>query len=337
MWLWEKLVAWIISVSMFGWSPECPDENNSTNQWQSEKIENIVEKKESIIISDFPEIQKWTKKEISICLTPDSQNSFTHTNAIEQVSDPRNTILEYPLEQLFQKYGNNAHPLRVSWVGRDFGALLWKNWIERLTKQTPQKLSSRSEEITSSTRYEIGDTLRFPLIDPLLKDDFPQYLSDQLKEEWFTNFSDPDSSVISQRITSKVNQNNDNEKSDFIYDIVLKRVPSWKAALALYRDWELFMATYASIWLKTRKTKMWQFKILGKDPYKRSRKYDNAPMPMALHFGDGFAFHQWRVTWYDLSHGCGRLPGVYAVVLYSSVKDHIETVNIFISKDLYKQ
>ena len=107
MWLWEKLVAWIISVSMFGWSPECPDENNSTNQWQSEKIENIVEKKESIIISDFPEIQKWTKKEISICLTPDSQNSFTHTNAIEQVSDPRNTILEYPLEQLFQKYGNN--------------------------------------------------------------------------------------------------------------------------------------------------------------------------------------------------------------------------------------
>ncbi|MBR4634517.1 hypothetical protein IKO50_06325 [bacterium] len=52
-----------------------------------------------------------------------------------------------------------------------------------MLSKTPQKLVSRTEEITSDTKYEVGDTIRFTLIDPLLKDDFPKYLSDQLQEE----------------------------------------------------------------------------------------------------------------------------------------------------------
>ena len=336
MWIWNKMLASIISASILAWASKCSDgvEANSFNN-EPKKVEEIVKNNLTSDVPDILKVQKEAKKEISICLKADDENSFTHTKALEQVSDPKNTILEYPVAQLFQKYGDKTHPLRVSWVWRDFTALLWVNWIERLHSKTPQKLVSRSEEITSDTKYEMGDTLRFSLIDPLLKDDFPQYLSDQLQEEWFEEFSDPDASVIARRISNKANQNNNNKNSDFIYDIVVKRAPSWKAALALYRDWELFMATYVSVWLKTRKTKMWQFKILDKNPYKRSRKYHNAAMPFSLHFGGGFAFHQWHVTWYDLSHGCCRMPGVFANALFSSVRNNIEHTDVFVSKNLY--
>ena len=303
----------------------------------SEKIENVEStnicqlEKNNLSIS-----QERTKKQISVCLDLDNENSFTHTNVLESISDPQNIVLEYPIAQLFQKYWNRSHPLAVSGVKKDFRALLWKNWAERLSSKTPQKLSSRTEEVTSDTKYEMRDTLRFSLIDPLLKDDFPHYLSEQLKENWFTEFADSDAKVIENAIANKNQPQNPERKSDFIYDIVVKKVPSWKAALALYRNWELFMATYASVGLNSRKTQMWQYKILSKEPYKRSRKYDNAAMPEALNFFGGYYIHQWNVTWYPASHWCVRLPWVYADILYSSVKN-AESVDVFISKNLYKQ
>ena len=95
---------------------------------------------------------------------------------METIEDPNNTILEFPISQLYQKYWDydRPHPLVVPGVGKDFRALLWKNWIERLMSKTKQKLNPRTEEITSDTKYEMWDTLRFTLINPLLKDDFPQ-------------------------------------------------------------------------------------------------------------------------------------------------------------------
>jgi len=346
MWIWNKMLASIISASILAWASKCSDgvEANSFNN-EPKKVEEIVKNNLTSEVPDILKVQKEAKKEISICLKADDENSFTHTKALEQVSDPKNTILEYPVAQLFQKYGENPHPFRVSLVWKDFTALLWRNWIERLLSKTPQKLVSRTEEITSDTKYEVGDTIRFTLIDPLLKDDFPKYLSDQLQEEWFEEFSDADSLDITRKQhEKKYSFFNDKEKSDFIYDIVVKRVPSWKAALALYRDWELFMATYVSAWknrYKNRRwnwvdprTKVWQFKILDKKPYKRSRKYGNAPMPESLNFYGGFYLHQWYVTWNNLSHGCVRMPGVYIDVLYSLVKN-IEHTDVFISKNLY--
>lgn len=204
-----------------------------------------------------------------------------------------------------------------------------------MTTKTHQKLVTRPEKITSDTKYEMRDTLRFSLIDPLLKDDFPHYLSDQLKEDWFESFSDPDASILDKMVSDKGTYKNDDKKTNFIYDVVVKKVPSWKSALALYRNWELFIATYASVGLNDRKTQTWQYKVLGKDPYKRSRKYGNAPMPEALNFCWGFYIHQWNVSWYPLSHWCVRLPGIYADVVYSSVKN-ARSVDVFVSKNLYK-
>ena len=334
MWLSKKIIASIICASStLGWNPKCETKMDNL-VWNSEKIENVVQSKNSLGITNLSGIQKWTEKEISVCLYKDSEDSFTHRNALDQVIDPKNTILEYPVAQLFQRYWSRPHPLRVSWVWRGFEALLWKNWIERLLSRTPQRLVSRPWEITSSTKYEIEDTLRFSLINPLLKDDFPQYLSDQLMEEWFEGFLNPDDLIIDNTPFNKGNPQNYEKKSDFIYDIVVKRAPSWKSALALYRNWELFMATYVSVWLNSRKTKTWQFKILSKEPYKRSYKYDNAAMPEALSIGDGFYLHQWPVTWGNLSHWCVREPGVSADIVYSLATN---TTDVFISKYLYNK
>jgi hypothetical protein len=71
----------------------------------STEIENLPERVPDI--SEIPtvlEIQEDTKKSVSICLNTDSEESFTHTKVLESVTDPRNTVLEFPLSQLFQKY-----------------------------------------------------------------------------------------------------------------------------------------------------------------------------------------------------------------------------------------
>jgi len=161
-----------------------------------------------------------------------------------------------------------------------------------------------------------------------LKEQFSQNLSDQLQEDWFTTFSDTDWSM-----SINANKKGD-EKSDFVYDIVVKSLPTWESALALYRDWKLFMATYVSVGLRSRKTKVWQFKVLNKNPYYYSRKY-KSPMPDWLQFDEWwFWFHQWVVTKRPASHGCVRLPGLYAAAMYSLTKSSPD-IDVFISNNLY--
>ena len=290
---------------------------------QTEQIDKLWSSipESSTIVKEKEEVNK----ELSVCLEVDP-NTHTHTNVLELIQDPENTVLEFPVAQLFDKYGNRNHPLAVSWVSRNFRSLLWKWWIEETT--IPQKLNHRSWWVTSETRYEVWDTIRFSLINPALKWEFPQDLSKQLQEDWFTSFSDTDWSMF-------VNLREKNfENSDFAYDIVVKKLPSWKSALALYRDWELFMATYVSVWLNSRKTKTWQFKVLSKNPYYFSKKY-KSPMPDWLQFDEWwFWFHQGNVTWYPASHGCVRLPGLYAAAMYSLTK-WSENIDVFISKNLY--
>jgi hypothetical protein len=253
---------------------------------------------------------------------------------LESITDPSNTILEFPVSQLFEKYWNRPHPLAVRWVKRNFKSLLWKDWIENLSEKVPQKLSHRAEKVTSDTQYEAWDTLRFKLINPLLEWVFPKYLTDQLKESWFKWYSDPNSATLSKRISNKKEWKISNN-GDFIYDVVVKKVEWWKSALALYRDWELFMTCYVSAWLKGRKTKRGQFKIVLKNPYYFSRKY-KSPMPECLIFDEWwFWLHQWDVTWYFLSHWCVRQPWMNAMVLYSCLENS-NNADIFIDDNLYK-
>lgn len=344
MWFWDRILTPIFSAAILFWTPKC-SVTVEANQFKAkaEMLENVEENNISTPkIPNMLEIKKKSQKQISVCLTTDDKNSFTHKRVLERISDPNNTILEFPLSQLYKKYWDHDHPLVVRGLKRDFRTLLWKDWIEKLMVRTKQKLNSRTEKITSDTKYEVWDTIRFLLINPLLKDDFKQYLSDQLKEEWFEEFIDPDASIINKIINKK--SKNGSKNSNFIYDIVVKKVPSWRDALAVYRNWKLFMATYASIWknkYKTRswkwvdpRTKLWQYKIIKKDPYKRSIKHNDAPMSFGLNYYWWYWIHQWNVTWYPASHWCVRIPWIYSDMLYSLVKD-TKSVDVFISKNLY--
>ena len=335
----------VLSAWLVNWA--CNSSNNetfATNEydsipWATIRYPDDVETLSKYAI--FDDTKDNTVKEISVCLVQD-ENSHTHTGVLKSIKDPENTILEFPVSQLFEKYWNRPHPLAVRWIKKDFRSLLWKDWIENRSSEIPQKLSARSENVTSDTQYEIWDTIRFSLIEPSLRSAFPKYLSEQLNEDWFTSFSDLDSSAIIEKKKNEnlnINLDIDNkspEDQKFVYDIVVKSLPTWEAALALYRDWELFMATYASVWLNSRKTKTWQFKIIGSNPYYYSRKY-KSPMPDWLNFDEWwFWFHQWNVTRHPASHGCVRLPGLYAAAMYSLVKWNPDT-DVFISNNLYNR
>jgi len=358
MWIKNTMLSIAASASILAWASECIGRNET--KWadlklsQTEQVQ-IPQLQDSVAT----DIQNWVKNQIFVCLEND-ENSYTHTKVLESIEDPQNTVLEYPIAQLFEKYWENKqpHPLYVSWVAKNFRALTWKGWIE--STNLTQKLNTRENKITSETKYEIWDTLRFFMIDPELLHEFPDNLSDQLKEPGFETFYDKDSLLVQKHSENDINtfkqylldKNNfleiDDSKlenGDHIYDTVVKRLPSWKSASALYRDWRLFMATYVSVWrdrYKTKewkwvdpRTKMWQYSIIDKKPYKRSRKHNNAPMPFWLNYYWWYWFHQWDVTWKPLSHWCIRSPWVYADVLYSLLKDK-EHVDVFIDKNLYE-
>lgn len=370
MWLRSRIRDTAVSVAAFWLSNLClwtcvktPNSNsNNLQQEENWRVTSVESSKYPWFISTQSEVSwdwipSWldslrekSREETFVCLTTDDEDSYTHTKVLESIEDAKNTILEYPINQLFEKYWKSKlpHPLKVSWVSPRFRSLLWNWWIE--AADTPQKLNPREGGVTSETLYEIWDTLSFRLIDSRLEGIFSEYLSEQLKKPWFETFFDKDSLSVQKGPDEKSdNFRRDHEKkSEFlridesklndenhIYDTVVMSVPWWKSALSLYRDWKLFMATYASIWTSGRKTRMWQFEIIWKNPYKRSIKYNNSAMPLALNYDWWFYFHQWNVTWKPLSHWCVRLPWVYADVLYSLVKDK-EHVDVFIDKNLYK-
>lgn len=283
------------------------------------------------------DIQEAVKDKIFVCLELDDSLSYTHTKVMEKITDPKNTVLEYPVEQLFKKYlyekQMREHPLYVSWLNKDFGSLGWDGWIE--STDLPQTLNPREGKITSNTRYEIWDTLRFHMIDPELIEEFPENLSDQLKEEWFETFFDKDSLLINNLQTTLSDWLKEGEEKDvdYIYDIVVKGLPWWKAATALYRNWKLFIAGYSSVWVPGHSTRRWQFEIILDSPYARSPQYGNSPMPLALKYCTYYYLHQWHVTWRPASHGCIRQKWLVMDAIYSSVH-HKKHVDVFIDKNL---
>ncbi len=323
---WSKILTSIVAMSTLSWNPQCPNTkaDTSTPTYSEVVYPYNWEIKENSVIQKQ---QKSTKRDISICLETD-ENTFTHKKVLESITDPNNTILEFPLSQLFEKYWNRPHPLAVKWIKRNFRALLWKDWIENLSSEISQKLSHRIEKINSDTQYEIGDTIRFQLINSQLKWEFSDCLADQLKQYWFEEYSDPDAKNL------KSLEKNNKLKNDFIYDVVIKRLESWKSALALYRNWKIYMTTYVSVGLNSRKTRVWQFKILKSNPYYYSRKY-KSPMSEWLEFDEWwFWLHQWNVTWYPASHWCVRQPWIHSSILYSLLKD-LKNCDVFIDKKLY--
>ena len=85
----------------------------------------------------------------------------------------------------------------------------------------------------------------------------------------------------------------------------------------LYRDGVPIAASTISSGSKGRETPTGVFPILQKEVMHRSGTYDDAPMPyMQRLTSKGVAMHAGNLPGYPASHGCIRLPKLFAKLLY---------------------
>lgn len=86
----------------------------------------------------------------------------------------------------------------------------------------------------------------------------------------------------------------------------------------LYRGDTLMAVATISTGTEGRDTPTGIFSVLGKKPFHRSKKYDNAPMPFTQFIDQyGIAMHGGYNPGYPASHGCIRLPAAFAKKLYA--------------------
>ena len=144
-------------------------------------------------------------------------------------------------------------------------------------------------------RLSENDTINIPLIYPELKSYFPENLSELSKKlPEYETINDPHLNVVTQ-------------------------LDNWKNALAYYKNWKLKVATYVSIG-KGKRTPTWEYTLKRDSVFRRSREFNNAPMPNAMHIDWAWKWgvftHQWEGNGYPLSHWCIRVPWFYQHYLY---------------------
>lgn len=181
---------------------------------------------------------------------------------------------------------------RGKMIGSNLGNVLGYGQAEKIMRERNSYPSPM--QFQAIQKYDDLETLSFPLIYPDLKEVFPNQWEAFLENEDFLKYKD--------------------ENADHM--LVVTKVEDWKHALAYYEDWALKLATYVSIGLPYRKTVSGAFDLQHDMIFRRSRKYDNAPMPYALHITWGFFLHQGRSDGKPRSHGCIRVPGLYQKWLY---------------------
>jgi len=85
---------------------------------------------------------------------------------------------------------------------------------------------------------------------------------------------------------------------------------------AYEKGWLLFWGPVSS-GKRGRNTPPGKFFVNYKHRFKRSLKYDDAPMPFSINFNNGYFIHQQSMPGYPASHGCVRLLEVDAQRLFS--------------------
>ncbi len=76
-----------------------------------------------------------------------------------------------------------------------------------------------------------------------------------------------------------------------------------------YEKGELLFWGPLSSGIKKRATPPGRFFVQYKERFKRSTKYENAPMPFSINYYKGYFVHQQSLPGYAASHGCVRLLG----------------------------
>lgn len=91
------------------------------------------------------------------------------------------------------------------------------------------------------------------------------------------------------------------------------------------------MTSYVSIGTNNHKTVEGHYSITPDAIFRRSRKYDSAPMPYALHITGGYFIHQGVSDGTPRSHGCIRMPGLYQKRLYEYIKKQAQKPEIIMT------
>ncbi len=157
-----------------------------------------------------------------------------------------------------------------------------------------------------------NEEITFPLIYPELEAFFPKKLETLLLYPSFEKYSN----------------------QMMKHTIIVSCCENGKTALAYYENWKLKLATYVSAWTKNHKTIKGKYPLNHSSIYRRSQKYNRAPMPYSLNINWGYFLHQWRSNGNPQSHGCIRVPGLYIKWLYEHLpRSQKET--IIVLEDLY--
>lgn len=157
-----------------------------------------------------------------------------------------------------------------------------------------------------------NEEITFPLIYPELEDFFPKRLETLLLYPSFEKYSN----------------------QMMKHTIIVSCCENGKTALTYYENWKLKLATYVSAWTKNHKTIKGKYPLSHSSIYRRSRRYNRAPMPYSLNIHWGYFLHQWRSNGNPQSHGCIRVPGLYIKWLYEHLPRSYGEA-IIILEDLY--
>ncbi len=107
-----------------------------------------------------------------------------------------------------------------------------------------------------------------------------------------------------------------------------------KFVYLLYEDKKLKIATLTSPWKWKNQTPLRKFNTQWRYFKKRSKKFNNYPMPFAIHLDGWYFIHRWKVvTWYPASHWCFRLKWLASWINFKNIKYNEEIPVIFTGYD----
>ena len=198
-------------------------------------------------------------------------------------------------------------------ITANYGNLLGFSQAETIMKM----YNNFPDSLNFSPKLQLNasDCINFPLVYPELENFFPKLQEDLTKISVF--------------------EKHKNIKTNHL--IIVTKCNNGKHALAYYERGKLKMATYISIGLNNHKTLCGKYELTHDSVFRRSRKYNNAPMPYSLHISGGYFLHQGESDGFPKSHGCVRTPGLYARRLYHYLPKTISKneTPIIILEDLY--
>lgn len=196
-------------------------------------------------------------------------------------------------------------PLYMSGTRKHIGEYLWYDQYDYILKNYNNDTLSDSLKTPQQLNVNNFTTITFPLIYDELDKTVPHSLSALLQDPRFDAYRD---SLHAQDTV-----------------IIQFKQPNGQHALCYYETGILRLATYETIGAGEN-TPRGLFRVDYSVKNKRSRKYRNAPMPYSLHIINNIFIHQGKVKSTEKSHGCNRIPWLYAEALYHLV--HVPTLTM---------